>query len=153
MASAAGRWVLVQPAELDPQIAALAGRRAGLQRRLRLLEHDPCDPELNAYRLSGPLQPIVCGLHLDRGYRLAFTTMSAPTADDRPRVVLLYVGRREAGHRSKADVWDLLHDIFGIDNPPAGHDKSPCCAEGEPTIEHDVLADFLRQLRRFNRGR
>jgi hypothetical protein len=146
-------WELVQPDELDPQIAVLAGRRAGLQRRLRILERDPCDPELQAYRLSGPLEPIVCGLHLDRGYRLAFTTTLALTTDDRPRVVLLYVGKREPGHRSRGDVWDALHDIFGVENPPAGHDKPLCCDDGDPVIDQDALDEFLRNLRRFNRRR
>ena len=153
MALGDGAWELVQPDELDPQVAALAGRSAGLQRRLRALERHPCDPDLKAYRLSGPLEPIVCGVHLDRGYRLAFTTMPALNDGERPRVVVLYVGKREPGHRSPADVWDVLHEIFGVGNPPAGHHKPPCCADGQPTIEHDELADFLRQLRRFNRGR
>lgn len=153
MHSGSAGWELVQPDELDPQIGALAGRRAGLQRRLRMLEHNPCDSDLKAYRLSGPLQPIVCGLHLDRGYRLAFTTMRALTAEDRPRVVLLYVGKREPGHRSGGDVWDLLHDIFGVENPSVGHHKFRCCDDGGPTIDPDALADFLRQLKRFNRGR
>lgn len=153
MAAGGGGWEVVQPHELDPQIAALAGKRAGLQRRLELLARDPCDPELKAYRLSGPLGTRVCGLHLDRGYRLAFTTQPALTRDDLPTVVLLYVGKREPGHRGKDDIWDLLHDIFGVDNPPSAHDKPACCHTEAPTIDHDALDDFLTRLRRFNRGR
>ena len=118
-----------------------------------MLARDPCNAGLKAYRLSGPLEPIVCGLHLDRGYRLAFTTMPPLSAGDLPRVVLLYVGKREPGHRSGTDVWDLLHDIFGVESPTAGHHKPPCCADGEPVIDQHMLADFLKQLRRFNRGR
>lgn len=148
-------WELVQPAALDPQLKALAGRRAGLQRRLQLLRADPCDPALGAYRLSGPLAPVVCGLHLDRGYRLAFSTQPALTPEDRPRVVLLYVGRREPGHRADRpiDVWDILHDLFGIENPPAGHDKPPCCDHDQPTISDEDLMAFLKTLRRVNRRR
>lgn len=149
------RWDIVQPDELDPQLKALAGRRAGLQQRLALLAADPCDSALGAYRLSGPLAPKVCGLHLDRGYRLAFTMQPALRSTDNPSVVLLYIGRREPGHRQAAppDVWDDLHDIFGVSNPPAGHHKPPCCDDHEPSLDHDELADFLKQLRRFNRGR
>jgi hypothetical protein len=151
----AGGWELVQPDELDPQLKALKGRRAGLAKRLPLLEADPCDPTLNAYRLSGPLAPIVCGIHLDRGYRLAFTTQQALTDEDRPRLVLLYVGKREPGHRrqSSPDIWDDLHGLFGVDNPPSAHDKPNCCADGLPTLDDGQLVQFLKRLRQFNRGR
>jgi hypothetical protein len=151
----AGGWELVQPSELDPQLNALKGRRAGLAKRLALLEVDPCDPALNAYRLSGPLAPIVCGLHLDRGYRLAYTTQPAFTDVDRPRVVVLYVGKREPGHRRHGpqDIWDDLHDLFGVDNPPSGHDKPDCCSDGLPGLDDEELATFLKRLRQFNRGR
>jgi hypothetical protein len=151
----AGGWEVVQPDALDPQLAALAGRRAGLQRRLALMRGDPCDPALAAYRLSGPLAPTVCGLHLDRGYRLAFSMQPPLTDEDRPRVVLLYVGKREPGHRASAppDIWDVLHDLFAVDNPPSGHQKPPCCDDDRPSITHDKLEAFLRALRRVNRGR
>jgi hypothetical protein len=120
---------------------------------LALLARDPCDPRLNAYRLSGPLGTIVCGLHLDRGYRLAFTTQPPLTKEDRPRVVLLYVGKREPRNRAGDDLWDVLHDIFGVQNPPSDHDKPPCCDRGHPTIDHEALTSFLKELKSFNRGR
>jgi hypothetical protein len=70
-------------------IDALAGKRAGYKRVHEQLSRDPRAPELRAYRLAGPLEPIVCGVHLDRGYRLAFT-MQPPAAAGRPkRVVIL----------------------------------------------------------------
>jgi hypothetical protein len=49
------------------------------------LGRDPCAPELTAYRLSGPLEPIVCGVHLDRGFRLAFTMQPADESGDHDR--------------------------------------------------------------------
>lgn len=148
-----GPWEIYQPPELDPQLAALAGKGAGLRRCLELLSHDPCDPAIGGYRLSGPLAPVVCGAHLDRGYRIAYSTQPALTAEDRPRVVVLYVGRREPGHRSDADIWDVLHELFGVGNPPDGHVKPPCCDSEMPEIGYEVLGVFLRTLRRFNRGR
>jgi hypothetical protein len=147
------RFEIVAPPAVQPLIDALSGRRAGLQRRLTLLARDPCSSELAAYRLSGPLEPVVCGIRLDRGYRLAFTTQPPLTRNDHRRVVLLYVGRREPGHRTSGDIWDILHDLFGVENPPAGHHKPPCCENGRPEIDHDALAGFLRELRRFRRGR
>lgn len=144
---------IVAPPAVQALIDGLAGRRAGLQRRLMLLARDPCNAALGAYRLSGPLKPVVCGVHLDRGYRLAFTMQRGLTDGERDRVVLLYVGRREPGHRSASDVWDVLHDLFGVKNPPAGHHKPACCESGRPAIDHDELRAFLKRLRLFQRGR
>lgn len=153
-ASARGdRFEIVAPAAVQALIDSLAGKRAGLQRRLELLARDPCASELSAYRLSGPLEPVVCGVHLDRGYRVAFTMQPPLARGERERVVLLYVGRREPGHRATGDVWDVLHDLFEVENPPAGHRKPPCCAASRPQIDHDDLTAFLRQLRRFQRKR
>lgn len=100
-----GRWDIYQPPELDPQLAALAGRRAGLRRCLELLSQDACHPDVGGYRLSGPFAPIVCGAHLDRRYRVAYSTQPALTASDRPRVVVLYVGKKEPGSQRDGDVW------------------------------------------------
>lgn len=155
MSDRLGGWEIVQPDALALQLNALAGRKAGLQRRLALMQVDPCDPALGAYRLSGPLAPSVCGLHLDRGYRLAFSMQPGAVTSDRLRVVLLYVGKREPGHRPSRprDVWDVLHDLFDIANPPSGHEKPPCCRDGRPEIADEDLDAFLKTLRRVNRGR
>jgi hypothetical protein len=136
------------------EIDALAGKGAGYSNARRLLGIDPCAEELAAYRLSGPLAPIVCGVQLKRGYRLAFTTQPplAPAEDDRLRVVILYVGKREPRHRD-SDVWTLLHDLFGVDYPPSGHHKPACCTDQLPEIDQDQLDGFIASLRRLQRGR
>lgn len=146
--------VLVPP-PVQAEINALAGKRAGYGNARRLLGTDPCHPDLKAYRLSGPLAPVVCGAHLKQGYRLAFTTQSplVPDEDDRTLVVVLYVGKREPGHRTKNDVWDVLHDLFHVENPPSGHDKPPCCDTAMPQIDDNDLDAFLTALRRLQRGR
>lgn len=146
--------VLVPP-PVQRQVEALAGKRAGYQTVRRLLGADPCQADLKAYRISGPLAPIVCGLHLKRGYRLAFTTQSplTPKDDSRTQVIVLYVGKRESGHRTQTDVWDILHDLFDVKNPPSRHDKPPCCQEHLPAIDADSLSAFLKALRRVQRGR
>lgn len=121
----AGPWEIYQPPELDPQLEALAGKGAGLRRTLELLAENPCDPALGGYRRSGPLEPVVCGAHLKRGYRIAYTTQPPLTQDDKPRV----------------------------DNPPDGHHKPPCCQADLPEIDHDALRDFRRALTHLNRPR
>jgi hypothetical protein len=50
-------------------------------------------------------------------------------------------------------VWPLLHTLFGVENPPAGHDQPPCCDGGFPDLSNEELDAFLRELRRFARGR
>lgn len=120
-----------------------------------MLAVNPCDPILGAYRLSGPLEPIVCGLHLRRGYRLAFSTQPpiAPKEDPRTSVVVLFVGERQPGHRARDGVWGVLHDLFDVENPPHDHRKPACCDGGLPQISDDDLATFLVALRRTQRGR
>jgi hypothetical protein len=148
-------YELVISPPVGVETAKLAGKGAGLGEAARLLAADPCHPALKAYRLSGPLAPVVCGLHLKRGHRLAFSTQPplVPREDDRTRVVILYVGQREPGHRGHGDVWDLLHDLFGVENPPAGHHKPPCCEAALPVIADEQLEAFLATLRRVQRGR
>jgi hypothetical protein len=81
--------LVVTPRPVEALIRELEGKRAGYGDAYRQLEQDPCDPALGAYRLSGPLAPTVCGVHLRRGYRLAFT-MQPPEGPGGPgRVVVL----------------------------------------------------------------
>jgi hypothetical protein len=124
---------VVVPRAVHREIEGLAGKRAGYRTARKLPGADPCHEDLRAYRLSGPLAPIVCGVRLKRGYRLAFTT--------------------QPGHRVAGDVWDLLHDLFGVDNPPSGHQKPPCCEDRLPAISAKDLDTFLASLRRVQRGR
>jgi hypothetical protein len=143
---------VVTPPPVRKLIDALVGKRAGFQRMYHQLERDPCAPELGAYRLSGPLEPIVCGVRLDRGFRLAFTMQPAEISGERARVVILYVGQREPRHR-KRDIWTILHDLFGVDNPPSGHDRPPCCERNMPEIDQDELDAFVEDLQRMVSGR
>jgi hypothetical protein len=66
------RWEVLVRREVEPLIDALKGKRAGYGAAVRQLELDPCvefptddgGTRSFAYRLSGPLAPKVCGLHL-----------------------------------------------------------------------------------------
>ena len=145
-------YEVVTPRPVRKLIDALAGKRAGYQRVLAQLRLDPCAPELGAYRLAGPLEPVVCSVHLDRGYRLAFTMQPPETAGQPTRVVILYVGSREPHHR-QSDIWTILHDLFGVQNPPTDHDRPPCCQGSMPEIEEGELDAFLRDLRQMTRRR
>jgi hypothetical protein len=50
-------------------------------------------------------------------------------------------------------VWTILHDLFGVENPPGQHDRPPCCDGGLPEISEDELNAFLGELQRMTRGR
>lgn len=137
-------WVVIPPV-VQKLVERLAGRSAGYAEKRRLLGQDPCSDQLGAYRLSGPLEPKACGVHLRNGYRLAFTTQPPLSEDPRQRVVILYVGKREPRHRD-TDVWTLLHDLFGVTNPPEDHHKPPCCDGGRPELDEADTRAFLKSL-------
>ncbi len=145
-----GLEIYVAPA-VQRIIDDLRGKQLGLGHTLRELARDPCSAELDARRLSGPLAPIVCGIHLSQGYRLAFTVQPTTRAHD-ARIVVLYVGKRDTRRRSR-DIWEIVHDLFEVDNPPSEHERPLCCADGLPDIGDAELDDFMVRLRRLLRGR
>lgn len=146
------KYDVVTPVPVRKLIDGLVGKRAGYRRVHDQLGRDPCAPELRAYRLSGPLEPIVCGVHLDRGFRLAFTMQPADESGEPARIVILYVGEREPRHRDR-DIWTILHDLFGVDNPPSDHDRPPCCEGNLPEIDQEQLDAFVEDLQRMVTGR
>jgi len=135
-------------------IERLSGKRTGYGEVRRQLEHDPCslgapvNPERpKAYRLSGPLQPVVCGTHLRNGYRLAYTTRGSLDDPDRREVVILYVGKKDdPAYGPGNDMWDVIHHLFDEPNPESAHLKLPCCEEDWPEIDHDDLRAFEQRL-------
>ena len=68
-------------------------------------------------------------------------------------VVVLYVGDRDLEGARSGDIWTVLHDLFGVENPPSDHHKPPCCEDGFPQIDDSVLDNFMDNLRRLQRGR
>jgi hypothetical protein len=150
-------WKVVARRAVRPLIDDLKGERAGYAAAYEQLARDPCaiypggsdgDARPFAYRLSGPLERKVCGVHLRNGYRLAFTM----TASDDPQYVgvveVLYVGTRDTRDRSR-DVWDIVHDLFEVQNPRAGHLRPPCCEGQLPDMEESEIQEFMDRLRRF----
>jgi hypothetical protein len=146
------KFEVVTPRPVRKLVDELVGKRAGYRTVHDQLGRDPCAEQLGAYRLSGPLGPIVCGVHLKRDFRLAFTIQPADAPDGPTRVVILYVGQREPRH-TESDVWTVLHDLFGVENPPAGHQQPPCCDDGLPEVSQVDLDGFLDELQRMTRGR
>ncbi len=94
----------------------------------------------------------MCGLHLRNGWRLAFTMQPPERPSGRRRVVILFVGKREPRQRA-SDAWTILHELFGVENPPEGHHKPPCCEVGMPELPNRELDAFLREVSSLPRGR
>ena len=143
---------VVTPRAVRKLVDELVGKRAGYRTVHDQLRRDPCAKQLGAYRLSGPLAPTVCGIHLKRGFRLAFTIQPPDEPEGPTRVVILYVGQREPRH-AESDVWTVLHDLFGVENPPADHLRPPCCDDGLPEVSQADLDAFLDELQRMTRRR
>ena len=129
------------------------GQRAAFDEAIEQLKLAPCNlgaPKdvVKSYRLSGPLQPIACGVHLRHGSRLAQTTHTVLDEHGRRSVVILYVGKKDdPAYERGNDMWDLVHDLFGTDNPPEAHLKPPCCEGDWPEIDDDALDEFTSRLR------
>jgi hypothetical protein len=122
------------------------------------LQRDPClifhgKGRPFAYRLTGPLGDMVCGVKLKNRYRLAFAMRQADDDEHDGIVDVLYVGPRHTRDRAQRDVWQIVHELFGVANPPTGHLKRPCCESGLPDIDTQELDEFMASLRKFLRPR
>jgi hypothetical protein len=140
------------PRPVRQLIDELAGKGAGYRTVYEQLRRDLCAPIPVRIGSQGPLEPIVCGVHLKRGFRLAFTIQPPEARDGSTRVVILYADQREPHHR-QSDIWTVVHDLFGVENPPEDHHRRPCCDGGLPRISQDELEAFLDELQRLTRGR
>ena len=153
-------WKVATRREMRPLIDGLKGKEAGYKQAYEQLEQDPCvsyrapSGELRpfAYRISGRFGEKICGTHLKRGYRIAFTLADSDDDAYEGIVEILYVGTRDTRNRSR-DVWDIVHDLFGEPNPRQDHDKPPCCENGLPNMSEDEILEFMNRLRKFLRGR
>lgn len=155
-------WEVLVRRELRPLIDDLKGKKTGYADAYAQLQRDPCaiyppgkdgeDGRPFAYRISGPLEPKVCGTRLKRDHRLAFS-IQRPNKDDSDGIVIvLYAGPRNHRQR-KQDVWTIMHDLFDVQNPPEDHLRPPCCEGGLPHIDEAELDEFMARLGRLLRGR
>jgi len=152
-------WRVIVRREVRPLIDALKGKGAGYSDAYAQLTRDPCaefpaqeGSRPFAYRLSGPLSDKVCGVHLRRGHRLAFTMRPADDPAYEGIVEVLYAGTRDTRDRLR-DTWTVVHDLFDEENPPDEHLRPPCCQADLPSVDEDELTEFMRRLRRLLRGR
>lgn len=155
-------WDVLVRREVRPAIDALKGKKTGYAETYAQLERNPClvhppppgedEGRPFAYRVAGPLGKKVCGTHLRRDHRLAFSMQDPDRKGIEGTVIVLYAGVRDARDRSK-DTLAIVHDLFGVESPAEDHLRPPCCQDGRPAIDEDKLEEFMNRLRRFLRGR
>jgi hypothetical protein len=147
-------YVKISPS-LEPLIAGLQGKGAGLREAVAKLEHDPCATD--AYKLVGPLRDRVCGLHMRRDYRLAFSFVADAEDDEgkgRDVVAVLAIGAKTSGPGARPPAaFELVHEIFGEPFSSGTLKREPCCADGRPQIAEVELEDAMDLLRRLSRRR
>lgn len=132
-------WDVLVRRELTPLLDALRGKRAGWAAVEAQLKRDPCQEFARpdgpsrplAYRLTGKLQPMVCGAHLKGTYRVAFSMRSPDRPGIEGIVDVLFLGKRDTRQRA-GDVWTVVHDLFGVENPPAGRATDLCESPRRP---------------------
>ena len=99
--------------------------------------------EAAGVRLAGYDLSAICRLDLYGAWRL-LTTFEAPD-----RCILLLI----AEHTRRGNPYQLLYDVLGITEPKEPRTKPTCCdAEGQPTIDRDLVARFERALGDLARG-
>jgi hypothetical protein len=130
----------------------LRGKRIGLAKALARLADDPCHP--SHYRIEGVLHPKVCGLHLARGWRLAFSFLDEDPNGHHGTVAVLFIGEKEpARPRRTAPMWQLVHELFGERHAEGGGQHEPCCAEGQPRVSEREVIELMERLRRLSQRR
>jgi hypothetical protein len=96
--------------------------RAAFDAALIALGLDPCAVP-DSYRLTGPLEHAVCGVHLSyRNWRIAYTVNRAEHF-----VLVIFVDNYYASGAAPNDPWVHLHQLCDLVNPADDHRKPDCC--------------------------
>lgn len=106
------------------------------------------------YRLTGEGAERICVRRLPRRYRVI---IAFPAKD---QVVILLVGKRSALLKqgqlkqvapSKIDVYQRLYEILGIDVPDDEERHPPCCSEGQPPVDPDLVDRYIERSRELQK--
>lgn len=98
------------------------------------------------YRLTGQTVDRICSAHLYGNYRALICF------PDEESVVIATVGEHSRG--SSDDVYGVVYELLGIDEPIGKRTKPPCCdAEGGPPVDPELLDQMLHAAARLQRRR
>lgn len=126
-------------------IAGLHGdvRAAANQKQQQLRRHG-C-PAAD-YRLSGADVEHICIVKLPRKHRMV---VAFPSDEE---VVILLVGPHDDTN-PEVDVYARLYEALGIEIPTDRRRKPPCCADGQPPVDAELVDNFLEGSKTLRTGR
>jgi hypothetical protein len=123
----------------------LRGEHADAVKRARLeLERSGCAAA--HYRLSGSDVEHICVLKLRDNWRML---LLFPAAQE---VAILLVGPHER-ENPDVDVYRRLYRLLGVDVPDDEHRRPPCCGDGQPPVDPELLDRIIDRTKELARGR
>jgi hypothetical protein len=125
-------WLTREAAE---DVEALRGAHAREVKKARAeLEQIGC--QAAHYRLSGAEVEHLCVLKLRDNYRMV---LLFPAQNE---VVVLLVGPHDR-ENPDLDVYRRLYESLGVEIPDDEHRRPPCCADGQPPVDPDLLEHLI----------
>lgn len=142
----AGRRFGVWPTPLASEdLKALRGEHARAAKEARArLERRGCAAA--GYRLSGAAVERICSLKLRDNWRML---VFFPAEDE---VAILLVGPHDRENPG-LDVYTRLYELLSIEVPDEEHRRPPCCADGQPPVDAELLDGVIDRTRELTRER
>lgn len=96
------------------------------------------------YRLAGTETDVgrICVVRLARDWRII---LGFPAPEE---VTVLLVGRHLRGARG---IYQRLYVLLGVAEPPQERDKPPCCEDGEPPVDMELVERIVANAKRLRR--
>lgn len=118
-------------------------RTAAKQKRVEL-ERRGCAAA--DYRLSGADVQRICIVRLPRKHRMV---VAFPAEEE---VAILLVGPHDETN-PEVNVYTRLYESLDIEIPTDQRRKPPCCADGQPPVDADLVDNFIEGSKKLRRGK
>ena len=118
--------------------------RAAAKRKRRELELRGCDAA--DYRLSGADVEHICVVVLPRRHRMV---IAFPAEEE---VTILLVGPHDEMN-PELNVYTRLYESLEIEVPTDERRKPQCCADGQPSVDADLVDKFLEGSKKLRLGK
>jgi hypothetical protein len=115
-----------------------------VEQKIRELESKGCAAA--DYRLSGEDVEHICIVILPRRHRMV---IAFPAEEE---VTILLVGPHNEADTA-VDVYTRLYEVLGIDVPTDKRRKPACCTGAEPSVDGDLVDEFLERSKKLRLGR
>lgn len=115
-----------------------------VNQKLRELQRRGC--AVADYRLSGADVEHICIVRLPRRNRMV---VAFPAEEE---VAILLVGPHNETN-PEVNVYTRLYESLDIEVPADERRKPPCCADGQPPVDADLVDDFLEGSKKLRKGK